>query len=150
MEKQLLTLKEAYIGLQAKLEDTQQELVHNQRSVAPLIQEAKESEEGRQEALVAIRRLEHCLDIETARSLRRREERERLKVENRLLQDENQLLHDTIVGLEAQQGPSFEDGYFTACYEVATALPPPFDLQVTLNWDRDQIMIKAAQLAEGD
>ena len=43
----MLTLKEAYIGLQAKLEDAQQELVQTQRSVAPLIQEAKESEEGR-------------------------------------------------------------------------------------------------------
>ena len=33
---------------------------------------------------------------------------------------------------------------------MATALPPPFDLQAALNWDRDQIMAKAAQLAGGD
>ena len=85
MEKQLLTLKEAYIGLQAKLEDTQQELVQTQQSVAPLLQEAKESEEGRQEALVAIRRLERCLNTKTIRSLRSREEREHVKVEKRLL-----------------------------------------------------------------
>ena len=92
MEKQLLTLKEAYIDLQAKLEDTQQELVQTQQSVAPLLREAMESEEARQEALVAVRRLEHCLDMETVKSLRRREERERMKVENMLFQDENQLL----------------------------------------------------------
>jgi hypothetical protein len=70
--------------------------------------------------------------------------------EKKLLQSENQLLRETIAGLEAQQGPSFEDGYFTACYEVATALPPPFDLEAALNWDREQIMAKAAQLAGGD
>ncbi|KAI9181943.1 hypothetical protein LWI28_020329 [Acer negundo] len=39
------------------------------------------------------------------------------------------------------------DGYFTTCYEVATALPPPFDLQAALNWDQEQIMAKASQLA---
>ena len=150
MEKQLLTLREAYIGLQAKLEDTQQELVQTQQSVAPLIQEAKESKEGRQEALVAIRCLEHCLDTETVRSLHRREERECLKREKELLQSENQLLRDTVASLEAQQGPTFEDGYFTACYEVTTALPPPFDLQAALNWDREQIMAKVAQLSNGD
>ena len=33
---------------------------------------------------------------------------------------------------------------------MATALPPPFDLQTALNWDRDQKMAKAAQLAGGD
>ena len=58
MEKQLLTLREAYIGLQAKLEDTQQELVQTQQSVAPLLREAKESKEARQEAQVVIKRLE--------------------------------------------------------------------------------------------
>ena len=89
MERQLLTLKEAYIGVQSKLEDTQQKLIQTQQNVAPLIQEAKESEEGRQEALVAIKRLERCLDTETVRSLRRREERECLKREKELLQNEN-------------------------------------------------------------
>ena len=150
MEKQLLTLKEAYIGLQAKLEDTQQELVQTQQSVAPLLQAAKESEEGKHAALVDMRRYECCLDIETVRSLRRREERELLKVEKRFLLDENQLLRDTLASLEAQEGPTFEDGYFTACYEVATALPPPFDLQAALNWDQDYIMARVAQLIDGD
>ena len=145
-----MTLREAYIGLQAKLEDTQQELVQTQQNVAPLLQDAKRSEEERQEALVALRRAERSLDTETVRSLRRREERECVKREKKLLQSENQLLRETIAGLEAQQGPSFEDGYFTACYEVATALPPPFDLEAALNWDREQIMAKAAQLAGGD
>ena len=93
---------------------------------------------------MALRRAKRSLDTETVRSLHRREERECVKRENRLLRSENQLLRDTIAGLEAQQGPSFEDGYFTACYEVATALPPPFDLEAALNWDREQIMAKAA------
>jgi hypothetical protein len=150
MERQLLTLREAYIGLQARLEDTQQELVQTQQSVAPLLQEAKDAEEGRQDALVALRRAERSLDTETVRSLRRREERECVKREKALLQSENQLLREAIEGLETQQGPSFEDGYFTACYEVATALPPPFDLEAALNWDREQIMTRAAQLAGGD
>ena len=92
-----------------------------------------------------MRRLERCLDTETVRSLHRREERECLKREKKLLQSENQLLRDTIAGLDTQEGPSFEDGDFTACYEVATALPPPFDLQAAFNWDRDQIMAKATQ-----
>ena len=52
--------------------------------------------------------------------------------------------------LEAHEGLSFEDGYFTACYEVAIALPPPFDLQAALNWDRDQIMVRATQLVGED
>ena len=55
-----------------------------------------------------------------------------------------------MLSLEAKEGPSFKDGYFTAYYEVAMALPPPFDLQATLNWDRDQIMAKAAQLLGSD
>ena len=118
--------------------------------MAPLLQEAKESEKARQKGLVVIKRLERCLDKETVKSLHHREERERLKVEKKLLLDENQLLRDAIADLEAQQGPSFEDGYFTACYEVATALPPPFDLAAALNWDREQIMAKAAQIAGGD
>jgi hypothetical protein len=150
MEKQLLSLKETHIGLQARLEETQQELVQTQQNVAPLLQEARASEEARQEDLVMIRRLERCLDIETIKSLRRREERDRIKAEKRLLSDENQLLRDALEDLKAHQGPSFEDGYFTACYEVATALPPSFDLKATLNWDRGQIMAKAARLAGGN
>ena len=50
LERQLLTLREAYIGLQARLEDVQQELVQTQQSVAPLLQDAKNAEEGRQKA----------------------------------------------------------------------------------------------------
>ena len=79
MERQLLTLREAYIGLQAKLEDSQHELVQTRQSVAPLLQDAKNAKEGRQEALVALRRAERSLDTETVRSLRRREERECVK-----------------------------------------------------------------------
>ena len=71
MGKQLLTLKKACIGLQAKLDDTQHELVQTQQSVATLLREAKESEEARLEAQVVIKRLERCLDTETIRSLRR-------------------------------------------------------------------------------
>ena len=81
----MLTLREAYIGLQARLEDTQQELVQTQQSVAPLLQDVKNAEEGRQEALVALRRAERSLDTETVRSLRRREERECVKREKTLL-----------------------------------------------------------------
>ncbi|KAK4845220.1 hypothetical protein QYF36_002457 [Acer negundo] len=72
MEKQLLTLKEAYVGLQAKLEDTQHELVQAQQSLAPLLQVAKASEDGRQAAMVEAQRYLCCLDIETVWSLRRR------------------------------------------------------------------------------
>ena len=86
MERQLLTLREAYIGVQAKLEDAQQELAQTQQSVAPLLQAARESEEGRQATLVDMRRLERCLDTETVRSLCRLEERECLKREKKLLQ----------------------------------------------------------------
>ena len=96
------------------------------------------------------RRFERCLDIKTIRLLRRHKERECLKREKKLLQDENQLLRDTMHDLETREGSSFEDGYFTPCYAVATALPPHFDLRATLNWDRNQIMAKAAQLSGGD
>ena len=81
IERQLVTLREAYIGLQVKLEDIQQELVQTQHSVAPLLQDAKNAEEGRQEALVALRRAERSLDTETVRSLCRWEERECVKRE---------------------------------------------------------------------
>ncbi|KAK4860049.1 hypothetical protein QYF36_016388 [Acer negundo] len=129
MEKQLLTLKEAYIGLQARLADTQQKLAQAQQklaqaqqSVAPLVQAAAASKKGRQAAMR----------------------------EKTLLQDETRLLRESVQNLEAQEGLSFEDGYFTACYEVAKALPPPFDLQLALNWDREQIMANAAQFAGKD
>ncbi|KAI9187007.1 hypothetical protein LWI28_023301 [Acer negundo] len=102
------------------------------------------SEEGRQAAMVEAQRYLRCLDTKTVQSLRRHEERECLKREKKLLQDENRLLKETVQNLEAQEGPSFEDRYFTACYEMAIALPPPFDLQTALNWDREQIMAKAA------
>ena len=124
------TLKEAYLGIQTELGDTKQELSQAQQSVAPWVQVATEAEEGRQAALVEARRFKRCLDTETIQPLHHREERECLKREKILLQDENQLL------LETREGSSFEDGYFTACFEVATALPPPFDLLATLNWDR--------------
>ena len=42
-------------------------------------------------------------------------------------------MRDTVYSLEAKEGSSFEDDYFTTYYEVVMALPPPFDLQATLN-----------------
>ncbi|KAI9192232.1 hypothetical protein LWI28_019823 [Acer negundo] len=101
MEKQLLTLKEAYIGLEAKLEDTQQELAQAQQSMAPLLQATKASEDGRQVAMVEAQCYLRCLDTETVRSLRQHEERECLKIEKKLLQDENRLSRETVQNLEA-------------------------------------------------
>ena len=100
MERQLSTLKEAYLGLQAELENAKQELSQAQQSVAPLIQAATEAKEGRQAALLETRRYERYLDTETIWSTHHREERESLKVEKTLLQDENQLLRDMLHDLE--------------------------------------------------
>ncbi|KAI9186781.1 hypothetical protein LWI28_020781 [Acer negundo] len=121
--------------------------------MAPLLQPAKASEEGRQATMVEAQCYLCYLDNETVRSLRRHEEMEclkRKKREKRLMQDENLFLRETVQNLEAQVGPSFKDRNFTSCYEVATALPPPFDLHAALNWDHEQIMAKAAQLVGDD
>ncbi|KAI9186208.1 hypothetical protein LWI28_014883 [Acer negundo] len=130
------------------------------KGASVLAEAAKASKNGRQAAIVEAQHYLRCLDTETVWSLRQHEERECLKREclkreclkreKRLLQDENRLSRKTVQNLEAQEGSSFEYGYFTACYEIATALPPPFDLQTTLNWDREQIMAKAAHLASED
>ena len=68
--------------------------------------------------MVDVRRLERCLETETVRSLRRRESKKKAQAENELLREENRLLRGTVADLEASRGPSFEDGYFTASYEV--------------------------------
>ena len=98
--------------------------------------------------MVDVRRLERCLEIETVRLLRRRESKKKAQAENELLREENRLLRGTVADLEAR--PSFEDGYFTATYEVAQGLPADFDLQAAFGWDREQILAKASELASPD
>ena len=100
--------------------------------------------------MVKARQLERCLDTETLKSLHHREERECLKVEKRLLQDENRLLRDVVNALEAKVDSSFEDGYSTTSYEAIQALPVDFDLQSTLGWNREQILAKAVELSKAD
>ena len=78
--------------------------------------------------------------------MRRREERDGLKRENTLLEAENQLLRDAVADLEADEGPSFEDGYFTATYEVVQGLPTDFDLQAAFGWSREVILAKTNEL----
>ena len=56
-----------------------------------MIKAAKESKSGRQAALVEARWLELYLDVETFRSLRRRDEKEGFKAEKKMLLDENWL-----------------------------------------------------------
>ena len=63
----MLTLKEAYIGLQAELENARQELSQAQQSVAPLIQATAESEKDRQAVLVEARRYKRCLDTDVGK-----------------------------------------------------------------------------------
>ena len=78
--------------------------------------------------------------------MRRREERDGLKRGNTLLKAENRLLRETVVDLEADDSPSFEDGYFTATYEVVQGLPADFDLQAVFGWSRETILAKATEL----
>ena len=111
------------------------------------MREAKEAETGRKAALAEVTRLELSIDAEVLRSLRRREERDGLKRENTLLQAENQLLREAVADLEANEDPSFEDGYFTASYEVVQGLPADFDLQAAFGWSREKILAKASELA---
>ena len=128
MGKQISTLKEANLSLQADLDKTLADLAQTQQSVEPLRWPAVKSEDVHQDALVDVRRLESCLDTETARSLRRRESKHKMRAENALLLEENRLRRRTVADLEADMGPSFEDGYFTASYEVVQGLPADFDL----------------------
>ena len=147
MGKQISTLKEANLSLQVDLDKTLAELAQTQRSVEPLRRAAAKSEDAHQAALVDVRRLERCLDTETARSLRRHESKQKMKAENDLLLEENRLLRRTVADLEADKGPSFEDGYFTASYDVVQGLPADFDLHAAFGWDREQILAKASELA---
>src|SRR5579862_5261051 len=110
------------------------------------MREAKEAEAGRKAALAEVTRLGLSIDAEILRSLRRREERDGLKRENTLLEAENRLLQDAVANLEADEGPSFEDGYFTATYEVVQGLPADFDLQAAFGWSRETILAKANEL----
>ena len=73
-----------------------------------------------------------------------------MKVEKKLLQNENQLLLDVVDTLEAKVSSSFEDGYFTAFYEAIHVLPTDLDLQSTLGWNQEQILAKATDLSRGD
>ena len=82
------------------------------------MKEAREAEAGRKAALAEVTRLGLSIDAEVLRSLRRREERDGLRRENNLLEAENRLLRETVADLEADDSSSFEDGYFTATYEV--------------------------------
>ena len=150
MGKQISVLKEANLSLQADLDNTLARLTHAQQSVEPLKQAAAKSEGAYQAAMVDVRRLERCLDTETARSLRRRESKHKMRAENNLLLEENRLLRRTVADLEAARGPSFDDGYFTASYEVVQGLPADFDLRAAFGWDREQILAKANELTSPD
>ena len=90
------------------------------------------------------------MDTETARSLRRRESKHKMRAENNLLVEENRLLRRTVADLEADRGPSFDDGYFTATYEVLQGLPADFDLHAAFGWSREQILARAGELASPD
>ncbi|KAK0571226.1 hypothetical protein LWI29_012784 [Acer saccharum] len=53
----------------------------------------------------------------------------------------------TVRSLEARLDNGFVEGYFYAAYQVAKALPPPYDLKVAFGWDRKQIEDQAAKLS---
>ena len=133
--------------MQADLDKTLADLAQAQQSVEPLRRATAKLEDAYQAALVDARRLERCLDTETARSLRRRQSKHKVRVENNLLLEENRLLRRTVADLEADRGPSFDDGYFTATYEVVRGLPADFDLRTAFGWDREQILARASELA---
>ena len=63
-----------------------------------------------------------------------------------MLEAENWLLRETMTDLEADDSPSFEDGYFTATYEVVQGLPADFDLQAAFGWSKETILAKANEL----
>ena len=85
MGQYVTALKEANLAAMAKLEEAREDLARTEKSVDTLIKSATESESDRQEALVELERMKRALDIEIIRLLRRREEREGLKVEKTLL-----------------------------------------------------------------
>src|SRR5579862_5102913 len=110
------------------------------------MREAREAEARRKAALAEVTRLGLSIDAEALRSLRRREERDGLKRENTLLKAENRLLREAMADLEVDEGPSFEDGYFTASYEVVQGLLADFDLHASFGWNREQILARASTL----
>ena len=73
MGKQISTLKEPNLSLQADLDKTLADLAQAQQSVEPLRQAVAKSEDAYQAASVDVRWLECCLETETARSLLHRE-----------------------------------------------------------------------------
>ena len=148
--RQISTLRENNLSLQAELKNAQEELARVEQSVEPLRKEAREAEAGRKAALAEVTRLGLSIDAEVLRSLRRREEREGLRRENTLLEAENRFLRETVADLEADDNPSFEDGYFTATYEVVQRLPADFDLQAAFGWSRETILAKANELVAAD
>ena len=144
--KQISTLRENNLSLQAELRNAQAKLTRVEQNVEPLRKEAREAEAGRKAALAEVTRLGLSIDAEVLRSLRRREERDGLRRENALLEAENRFLWETVADLEADDSPSFEDGYFTATYEVVQGLPADFDLQAAFGWSRETILAKANEL----
>ena len=126
--KQISTLRENNLSLQAELKNTHAELALVEQSVEPLMKEAREAEAGRKAALAEVTRLGLSIDAEVLLSLRRREERKGFRQENTLLEAENRFLRETVADLEADDNPSFEDSYFTATYELVQGLPADFDL----------------------
>ena len=136
MWQQVMDLKEANIAARAELEEARKDLAHSEKSVDALIRSATESKNGRQEALVEFKWMKRALDIEIVWSLRCCKERESLKVEKSLLQDESHLLRDAVKALDTRVDSSFQDEYLFASYEVAKALPSPFDLQVAFKWNK--------------
>ena len=150
MGQQTSALKEANLALLAQVEEAKDELAWAEENVTSLVQAAAESESGRQATLVELERMQCAYDIETIISTHRKGERESVKAEKAVLQDENQFLRRTVKILESRVDSSFLDGYFTASYEVSKAFPPPFDLLTPLSWDRDHILAKAAALSDVD
>ena len=144
--KQISTLWENNLSLLAELRNAQAELAQVEQSVEPLKKEAREAEAGRKAFLAEVTQLGLSIDAEVFRSLHRREERDELRRENNLLEAENRLLLETVADLEADDSPSFEDGYFTATYEVVQGLPVDFDLQAAFGWSRETILAKANEL----
>ena len=146
----MIAFKEANLALQAKLEETRNDLARAEESVSSLVQEASKSDAGRKAALMELKRVTHAYDMEVVRSTRHRNDRETVKAEMATLLDNHRTLRASMSALESRVDSSFGDGYFTTSYEVAKAFPPPFDLHTTLNWDRDLIMARATQFEDQD
>ncbi|KAK4842005.1 hypothetical protein QYF36_014143 [Acer negundo] len=116
----------------AELENSKREQARYEKSINFLSRSLTDAEKARDKALADSARLEQASNMETLKSLHRREERGSLKSEKVLLRDENQLLQGSIKNLEAKTDDAFGDSYFYASYEVAKAFPPPFDLKTSI------------------